>query len=455
MLLVYGDVYELCTSCHDGTGAITNVVDGYYEATTDAAHVAKSWKGSLPTNQGQDGHGLFGGGFVNARMLTDFGNTATQTITTNSAANANTSATAWAVLNAYDTNSVAPAGRPVTSAHKVGQTGAVAGTVWGSGGINSTGTLANNWGAGTLTLECTSCHNPHGAAGKLGGSNTGVPIPSYRLLDFQPVGSNGFEAPTYVAANGFGKLYWDQPSILGVTVPDVATKWYTPNNDVTQDPSVAAYSARATNPATIYQALFAGQGDYAGRYYLYKRPAVTATTWSATATSFVTCGTPSSSATTPCAAPSGPVFNNLPAQDVLGFWCATCHDRYLAPGGGNSALTAVPPNVPNGGSRTTDSGDPGYHFRHRSQGVSGSVTAAGVVTAGTYPGTGQYTCLSCHNAHGTVAQATALSSAASYASSSALLKADNRAVCIRCHATAVNFFNTVTTPGATMVYPIP
>jgi hypothetical protein len=123
----------------------------------------------------------------------------------------------------------------------------------------------------------------------------------------------------------------------------------------------------------------------------------------------------------------GTAFNNQAPHDVLGYWCATCHDRYLAPGGA---------------SRTTDSGDLSYHFRHRS-------AASGATLAGT----GTYTCVDCHNAHGTSATANALSTSATYAADSALLKADNRAVCIRCHAGAINFFNTTTSPTAPMVLP--
>jgi predicted CXXCH cytochrome family protein len=454
-LLVAQDVYGLCTSCHDGTGAITNVLDGYYEATTAGSHTAKAWKASLPTNQGEDGLGLFGGGFVNARMLTDYGNTATQTASTNSGVNANTSTTAWAVLNTFDPNQTAPVSRPVTSSHVV--TGG-AGTVWGSGATVAGGTLANHWNAGTLTLECTSCHDPHGSAGKQGGLTTGVPIPSYRLLRFTPEGSGGFEAATYVVANGFAQLYWDRPSTVGVSVPDVATKWYTPNTDYALDPSVAAYRGVNTNAGgtgnEMFVALIAGLGDYGGKYYAYRRPAATSSASTAGSGGRpISCpnGAPGvgvpTSPTTPCAAATGTAFNNLPAQDVLGFWCATCHDRYLAPGGSNG----VPSAGAHGGSRDTDSNDPGYHFRHRAQGVTGTVTTAGVVTLGAYTGTGQYTCLSCHNAHGTAAQTTALSSSATYAGDSALLKADNRAICTRCHAAPVNFFNTVTTPGAIMI----
>jgi predicted CXXCH cytochrome family protein len=552
MLLVYSDIYELCTSCHDGTGAYTNVVDGYYDNGLALAHdVGLTGQRVLPDDpgksvwnpatinngsnfgvwSGQPGAGLFGGGFVYARMMTDYGNTATQTATTNTGTaywtglatdNINTSATAWAVKNAYDTNSLMPTGRPVTSAHKVGQTGAVSGTMWGSGpmqtGFLSTTSVGYSIGK-TSTLECTSCHTPHGAGGKQNGVSTGFQVASYRLLQFSPAGEQ-FEGKQVVTTVGAGsgylyaKLYWDQPSVKGVTVPDVTTYWYTPNTDITNDPTLAAYRGTASgvavndpvhglqpsSAAEAYQAVFAGRGDYMGRYFIYKRPASAAAAAAVTLGSRpVSCpggagvvgtdaptGTVSPATnTTACVAAAGtaikPDYNNLGAQDVLGFWCATCHDRYLAPGGGSNGFSTNPDvNVhldegqENGGSRTTDTTDPGYHFRHRSQGVAGRVSTAAVVPAtysavaaegaaalpanvswnkGSY-GTGQYTCVTCHNAHGTVSQATALSQSATYAGTSALLKADNRAVCIRCHGTTeVNFFNQTTTPNAIWLVP--
>jgi hypothetical protein len=105
----------------------------------------------------------------------------------------------------------------------------------------------------------------------------------------------------------------------------------------------------------------------------------------------------------------------------MGFWCATCHVKDLAPGGV---------------SRTTN-GDNTYHYRHAAQRLSN-----------TGFGNGQYNCVDCHNAHGTSATADALSGGASYATGSVLLKADNRAFCVRCHAGSVNFFNVTTSPNA-------
>ncbi len=98
--------YNLCTSCHNGTGANNNVVDGVYEGST----------------QGTNGAGLRGGGFTNAIMDTDV--------------------------------SGGPSTGPTTSKHSV-STGDL--IVWGSGGLGS-----NDAGNTGVTLECGSCHNPHG-----------------------------------------------------------------------------------------------------------------------------------------------------------------------------------------------------------------------------------------------------------------------------------------------------
>lgn len=435
-LLVAGDIYSLCTSCHDGTGAYTNVVDGYYDTS-----VGDPGKAAFPGNQGDANGNLFAGGFVNARMLTDWGNAGNEgglaSNTTNAGADMNNSLTGWARLNGYDTSVNAyPTSRAVTSNHNV-STALRSGTVWGSGniqGVGSGATLANNWNAGTFTgateLECTNCHDPHGNAGKQGGLSTGAAFPSYRLLRFQPTGSNGFEVTEAARPNtvGAGTTFtWNTsvvPDVLGVLVPDPATHWYTVNNDITLDGVVGAYSGRVGS-GEIFTAIFAGPGDYMGRYYGYRRPAGTI----GGATTVISCknggGVPTNPATA-CAATTGTAFNNVSAQDKLGYWCATCHDRYLAQGGNAT--------------RATDSGDLGYHFRHRSQGNSATA--------------GQYTCVSCHNAHGTAAAASsALASNASYAGGSVLLKADNRAICVRCHAGAINYFNVTTSPLAPMVLP--
>lgn len=93
----------LCLTCHNGSGATTNVVDGVAQGTSQ---------------------GLKAGGFTNAIMDTSFGGAATSL--------------------------------PVSSKHLVDGT---AGTMWGNGPIGSGVSVS-----GTIALDCASCHDPHGNA---------------------------------------------------------------------------------------------------------------------------------------------------------------------------------------------------------------------------------------------------------------------------------------------------
>lgn len=134
--------YNLCMACHGITsgGANTNVQTGTYLAT---------------------GRPLKGGGFGTGYM------------NTNLAASATVAA--------------------VTSKHRVnGMTGYTPGTIWGIGALNS--------GPGTtFSLECYSCHDPHGKSGAGG-------VATYRTLR---------SIPRYVTGAGT------------FSVPDVTTKEYT------------------------------------------------------------------------------------------------------------------------------------------------------------------------------------------------------------------------------------
>ena len=379
-LLVNSDIYLLCTSCHDGSGAYTNVVDGVYQNAVL----------SLPApygTQGDKGQGLFGGGFENAAMDTVRG-----------------------LANSYVPGAY-PLPAPVTSHHSVDA--GVSGTVWGSGDVNSV--------AGSMVLECTSCHDPHGKAGRTGGVSTGAPIASYRLLRFNPTGSNGF-GTTGVSAAYFTKAGVTQAGTTGgVYIADVATKWYTVNTDSTIDPSVSAYRSRyATSPApahfTPWWAFVNMPGDYAGRAFIYQRPAMQISSGTASGTttlyscSPVATGAPIDQS---CAYPGNPaagsVWSNATPMSNLGYWCSTCHDRYLATGAG----------------KTTASGDTVYMYRHTTTSVA---------------------CVNCHTAHGTTAQMTTtlaqnatLNSAAGLTGYTNLLKLDNRALCADCHGYDVNW----------------
>jgi hypothetical protein len=89
------------------------------------------------------------------------------------------------------------------------------------------------------------------------------------------------------------------------------------------------------------------------------------------------------------------------------------------------------------------SGDPTYMYRHTSGDVlrpsADGTTAAGAGTSVSRA------CAACHVAHGTAAVADAVAtdgvnaSTASLAGGSVLLRMDGRTICLRCHASDINF----------------
>ncbi len=151
----------LCYTCHDGTAASTDVRFGIDESS---------------------GGALRGGGFDTAMIGS---HTATKDVLTQSTHGWSSSNQTIPVIAAEAT----------TSQHSIG----VASTMWGNGAINS--------GAGTaVTLECGSCHDPHGNG-------------NYRIL--KPVPN-------------------DSGAATGVTIPDASTKVYTTTNYwLSGDPNVA------------------------------------------------------------------------------------------------------------------------------------------------------------------------------------------------------------------------
>ena len=397
-LLKANDEETLCYSCHDGTGAYTDVKDGTYGNGA----------------QGDNGGPLFGGGYNHTVM----NNT-------------------WTGKGYYDTT-LSLSQHSVISAHKVGSSGL---TVYG-GGDNGSGTGT----AFSGTLECTSCHSPHGAAG-------GSAEATYRILRYNPTGSNGFgvtgstlfSVNSTILAAGTGGITV-QPvtgSTGGATVNDTKLTanggfmtgtqdhWYTINSDASMDITLAALSKPYGAAAgTKWQPISMGLGDYApyGRGDAYRRPAVTSNSVSLSCTFNVgtvypTLNPPTTNNNCPIgkesdgttSIPSAQLFNNYPQRYGMSYFCSTCHDRYLA----DSA------------SRSASGGDATFKFRH----LSGSIDA----------GTGlpNVTCVDCHVAHGTSATETALSGGVTLATNadptqaSALLRLNNREMCARCHAATV------------------
>jgi len=117
----------LCLSCHDGTGATTDVVDGYQFVPDGSGAPTSTVLGALR-----------GGGFGYAL------------IDSSHAARLITSSRATGFLGHVGVLAQS-AKEPVTSTH--GGTG----TVWGNGPDGTT-----DAGATGVVLSCTNCHNPHG-----------------------------------------------------------------------------------------------------------------------------------------------------------------------------------------------------------------------------------------------------------------------------------------------------
>jgi predicted CXXCH cytochrome family protein len=410
-LLIKSDAETLCKSCHDGTGASTDVVDGVYHGGISPAP-----NGS----EGINGASLFGGGFNNALM-----------------------ATAWsgATLPQAAFNAVS---RPSTSAHALG----VQGIVYGSGGINAT--------EATMTLECTSCHNPHGNSGFQMTANTTTftwtasttIVPTYRLLRFQPQGSGGFTPPA--TSNWSGGAFPTSGTTSGWTVPDAiptnGAEWYTIGT--TNAFAVGDYNAgNATNTYNVTAAETGGTArnyinDAANIAYFCAQchdRYFTNTRLRNDTDQSAYCGTPITAT---------PVVVGLttltphPDADGVAPWIHPVDPVRCEPvvDATTGALTAWGDNGSTGDAVHAYMHTSGDVLRASTDGTS-IPTAAGM-TAPTSVGR---TCVACHVAHGTTAQMTTIAGQANQVfvetgvSSSVLLRMDNRSLCLRCHASTVGF----------------
>ena len=179
-MLAQADVASLCLSCHNGTGADLDVVDG--------ARVQESTTATQPNNIGG---ALRGGGFVYARIM-DYAlgctGTADKTCTQNPG---------LAMPNSS-------AGLPVASAHIKGALGSsnnhltAKNIIWGNGTSSGAGKDLNS--APNHDLTCGDCHDPHGNG-------------MYRILrpiPFQSDASNPVnltDVPTSTTTGNSNKIY--------------------------------------------------------------------------------------------------------------------------------------------------------------------------------------------------------------------------------------------------------
>jgi hypothetical protein len=221
----------LCYTCHAGAGASTNVKDGV-NAFTNAA--------------------LRGGGFENAKID---GAGATKTMGTVPGAHG--------LPIASEGVPALPASAAVTSKHQID--GTTTGTIWGNGAISAT----VNPGKAGVTLECGSCHDPHGNG-------------NYRILKPIPVDAGTLTQTVISPASTNATTGVTTPAELsapatGVSIPDATSKVYTTTNywDVTDRtvPNVAGVALATTETdgyitnvaqwcSTCHTRYLAGSGSY-------------------------------------------------------------------------------------------------------------------------------------------------------------------------------------------------
>lgn len=372
LLLKTSDIWELCTTCHGPSGQSSlDVVDG------------------LDTSVGQ---GLNGGGFESVQW--SWNNLGTQVPT---------------VTAKVPTSNHVVEGMPVNGTPASGL-----GTAWGAG-TDAVGNAtaippATNSGDGvTGTLECTSCHDPHGST-------------NYRILNDS-------------------KLTHGSPAVI-----DVSARWvpYDSGLNDTMDSQVEEVTGCPTGaskyvPATTGLVVSGTPtnrlaGCYTSGLLRTGSPAVNSLIWGN--------GTPWAAGTPGAAAPG-----------MNGF-CGTCHRQYLTGSGSynhpsNTAITAgtpIPSYLFPGTQDALDGGGDIARYRHLTYSTSGtspltlmryaSVSNNAAADPSTMSGADRFvgrSCLTCHYSHGTGAAATSYAAGVAPANDSALLYLDNRGVCQSCH----------------------
>jgi len=360
---------QLCYSCHDGSVATTNVIDG---------------------NAGAAG-ALRGGGFATARISSA---AATKDL---------------GGLNSYGRLDVLAAkvpalavGATTTSRHEID--GNTAGVVWGNGTDVASATNVGGLGK-SITLECGSCHDPHGNG-------------NFRALRPIPTDS-GYVVQQIKAAVLFKAAPTTWTDALGVVHP-------LPYTDTTVTPNVVHAQLADTLAADAIMSPTTGIAipDAVGtrvyttaNYWLTGDVSVPLT--DATHTASPLTGT----ASTGAAAPDGYIAN-------VANWCTTCHTRYLADTGSYKTAKVGTGTLVQTGQTTLTNVDANYTYRHRSN-ANYKQGAANCITCHVSHGSNASAGGGLNPGDSAVGQVNTVGAVAG--SDSRLLRVDNRGTCSMCH----------------------
>jgi len=254
--LTAADGAQLCLVCHgaSGTGATTDVQTGVQYAA-----------GGSPTRGSSIVSGLRGGGFDQARI-----GSGTPTRLTRQA-------TGQAGRDFTGLVPVASTGTATTSRHmNLNGTAFGPGVAWGNA---TTGVFwSTPYSGPTVSITCTTCHNPHGNG-------------KYRILNPIPFGGASTADNAAVAA-GFA------PATLAANVTDAA----------------AVPSGQTRNYTNTPAQYLSGIGSSRQDYWRYCTP-----TWNSCSSA--------NRGDKPNQLPSSPFRTQISA------WCSTCHTRYTADAG--------------------------------------------------------------------------------------------------------------------------
>ena len=323
---------QLCYSCHaDGGGASTNVVSGVVMNTAKA---------------------LRGGGFEKALIGSALATKDTGAV----------DPATGRIATSNQTVPVLAAGVTTTSKHLID--GVTAGTAYGNGTDAS--------GAGkSLTLECGSCHDPHGNG-------------NYRVLRPIPVDS-GYASHQIKAA-----------------IPAVVDNPATPLVDET-----AAAVPAVMSPAAGIKIPDATSYKYDTANYWLSGDSLVPVDPTATLTGTAKTGDP---------AADGYVNN-------IANWCTTCHTRYQAVSGSYKTARA--------GTNTAGQ-DTNFTYQHRSD-ANYKGAAANCITCHVSHGSNATMNGAALTVANPGAALTAFGDATTSSADSKLLRVDNRGTCFMCH----------------------